>query len=56
MTASRPRPGLFELEERLAEPERRNLDLGVLDAVAREISLLAPPAIDPEGGLPIATA
>jgi DNA-binding MarR family transcriptional regulator len=46
----------LELEEQLGEPERRNLDLGVLDAVAREISLLAPPAIDPEDGLPIATA
>jgi DNA-binding MarR family transcriptional regulator len=44
------------LERKLGDPERRNRDLEILHAVAREISLLAPPAIDPEDGLPIATA
>jgi DNA-binding MarR family transcriptional regulator len=46
----------LEFEQKLGDPERRNQDLDVLIAVAREISLLAPPAIDPEDGLPIATA
>jgi DNA-binding MarR family transcriptional regulator len=43
-------------EQKLGDPERRHEDLDVLNAVAREISLLAPAAIDPEDGLPIATA
>ena len=46
----------LEFEQKLGDPERRRDDLDVLNAVAREISLLAPPAIDPEDGLPIATA
>jgi DNA-binding MarR family transcriptional regulator len=46
----------LEFEQKLGDPERRHQDLDVLNAVAREISLLAPPAIDPEDGLPIATA
>jgi DNA-binding MarR family transcriptional regulator len=46
----------LELERKLGEPERRHEDLDMLNAIAREISLLAPPAIDPEDGLPIATA
>jgi len=46
----------LELEQRLGEPERRQQDLDILHAIAREISLLGPPTIDPEDGLPIATA
>ena len=46
----------LEFELKLGEPERRHQDLEVLHAVAREISLLGPPATDPEDGLPIATA
>jgi hypothetical protein len=46
----------LEVERKLGEPERRSQDLDIRHAVAREISLLAPPAIDPEDGLPIATA
>jgi DNA-binding MarR family transcriptional regulator len=46
----------LEFEQKLGDPERRRDDLDVLNSVAREISLLAPPAIDPEDGLPIATA
>ena len=46
----------LDLERKLGEPERTNQDLDLLHAVAREISRLAPPAIDPEDGLPIATA
>jgi DNA-binding MarR family transcriptional regulator len=46
----------LEIERRLGEPGRRLEDLKVLEAIAREISLLAGPAIDPADGLPIATA
>jgi DNA-binding MarR family transcriptional regulator len=46
----------LDLERKLGEPERMIQDLDILHAIAREISLLAPPAIDPEDGLPIATA
>jgi DNA-binding MarR family transcriptional regulator len=46
----------LEIEGRLGEPRRRLEDLKILQAVAREISLLAPPAIDPDDGLPIATS
>lgn len=46
----------LELERKLGEPKRRLDDLEILHAVAREIALLAPPALDPEDGLPIATA
>jgi DNA-binding MarR family transcriptional regulator len=45
-----------ELERKLGEPERLRKELDMLEAIAREISLLARPAIDPEDGLPIATA
>jgi DNA-binding MarR family transcriptional regulator len=45
----------LEIERRLGEPARRIEDLRILQAVAREISLLAPPAVDPVDGLPIAT-
>lgn len=46
----------LELERKLGEPKRRLDDLEILRAVAREIALLAPPALDPDDGLPIATA
>ena len=46
----------LEIEGRLGEPRRRREDLRILHAVAREISLLAPPTLDPEDGLPIATS
>jgi DNA-binding MarR family transcriptional regulator len=46
----------LEIEQKLGEPGERNHDLEILLAVARQISLLAPPAIDPADGLPIATA
>jgi DNA-binding MarR family transcriptional regulator len=46
----------LELERQLGEPNQRNQDLDVLHIVAREISRLAPPALDPADGLPIATA
>ena len=46
----------LEIERRLGDPKRRLKDLEILHAVAREIALLAPPALDPEDGLPIATA
>lgn len=46
----------LEIERRLGEPTRRLDDLRILEAIAREIALLAPPAVDPLDGLPIATA
>ena len=46
----------LELERRLGGPKRRLRDLETLDAVAHEIAQLAPPPLDPEDGLPIATA
>ena len=46
----------LELERKLGEPKRRLADLEILQAVAREIALLAPPAIEPDDGLPIETA
>jgi DNA-binding MarR family transcriptional regulator len=46
----------LELERSLGEPSQRDHDLEMLLTVARRISLLAPPAIDPADGLPIATA
>jgi DNA-binding MarR family transcriptional regulator len=46
----------LELERKLDEPGTRDRDLEILRDVARQISLLAPPAIDPADGLPIATA
>jgi len=45
----------LEIERRLGEPRRRLDDLRILEAVAREISLLTPPLVDPVDGLPIAT-
>jgi DNA-binding MarR family transcriptional regulator len=44
------------LEGYLGEPGQRDRDLEILLTVARQISRLAPPAIDPADGLPIATA
>jgi len=46
----------LELERSLGESGERDHDLEILLSVARQISLLAPPAIDPADGLPIATA
>ena len=46
----------LELERDLGEPAQRDRDLEILLNVARQISLLTPPAIDPADGLPIATA
>ena len=46
----------LELERDLGEPAQRDRDLEILLNVARQISRLTPPAIDPADGLPIATA
>ena len=46
----------LELEGNLGEPAKRDRDLEILLSVVRQISLLAPPAVDPADGLPIATA
>ena len=46
----------LELERNLGEPGELDRELEVLLTVARQISLLVPPAIDPADGLPIATA
>ncbi len=46
----------LELEQKLGEPGGRDHDLELLLSLARQISLLAPPAIDPADGLPFATA
>lgn len=47
---------LVEIEQRLGAAQDRVDDLETLHRIGREISRLAPPAIDPADGLPIATA